>query len=177
MHSKLVPFSSVFKEETWRQTSSIHNTSLQCRRINFGWVKPCSCSYCCSRHFWFYDSRRLGRVAIVTLRVGARAKQGQGGGGEEKKKILSLSPHPLPAPFDSPHFLLSSVSTWRFREEKHLPARRKCLHCRLFITLDRADIKWLAAIACNHDGFKTHQNHLVNQSMAPRLWYLFSSWS
>ena len=36
-------------------------------------------------------------------------------------------------------------------------------------TLDRADIKWLAAIACNHDGFKTHQNHLVNQSMAPRL--------
>ena len=48
-----------------------------------------------------YDSERLGRVEIVTL--GVRA----------------------------PHFLLSSVSTWRFREQKHLRARRKGLHCRL----------------------------------------------
>ena len=40
----------------------------------FGWAKPCSCSwYCCSRHLWFYDSGRLGRVEIVTLTVGARA--------------------------------------------------------------------------------------------------------
>ena len=28
----------------------------------FGWAKPFSCSYCCSRHIWFYDSGRLGRV-------------------------------------------------------------------------------------------------------------------
>ena len=38
----------------------------------------------------------------------------------------------LPAPFDSLHFLLSfEISTWRFREQKHLPARRKRVHCRL----------------------------------------------
>ena len=44
----------------------------------------------------------------------------------------SLSFRPLPAPLDSPHFLLSSgVSTWRFREQKHSRTRRKRLHCRL----------------------------------------------
>ena len=74
----------------------------------------------------------MGRVEIVTLRVGARAKEGMGGGGggekrgeekREKKKektrrgVSLLSPLPLPAPFDSRHFLLSSVSTWRFHEE------------------------------------------------------------
>ena len=46
----------------------------------FGWAKPCSCSYCCSRHLLFYDSGRLGRVEIVTLRVGVRAKEGEGKG-------------------------------------------------------------------------------------------------
>ena len=41
----------------------------------------------------------------------------------------TLSPSPLPAPFDSLHFLPSSgVSTWRFREQKHSRARRKRLH-------------------------------------------------
>ena len=34
----------------------------------FGWAKACSCSYCCSRHFWFYDRGRLGRVEILTLK-------------------------------------------------------------------------------------------------------------
>ena len=48
-----------------------------------------------------YDGGRLGRVKIVTLRVGARAKGGKRGGGGEKK--ISL-PAPSPAPFDSPHF-------------------------------------------------------------------------
>ena len=62
----------------------------------FGWEKPCSCSYCCSRHLWFYDRGRLGRVEVVTLRIGARAKEGKGGGGEEKKYAVfpSLSPPP-----------------------------------------------------------------------------------
>ena len=74
----------------------------------FGWAKPCSCSLrCCSRHLSFYDSGRLGRVEIVTLAVGAREK-GERGRGE--KKYLSSLPAPLPAPFDSPHFLLSSGS-------------------------------------------------------------------
>ena len=59
-----------------------------------GWAKPCSCSYWCSRHLRFYDSGRLGRVEIVTLGVSARAKEGS----------------PVPAPFGSPHFLLSSGS-------------------------------------------------------------------
>ena len=44
----------------------------------------CLCSYCCNRHLC-YDGGRLGRVKIVTLRVGARAKEGKGGGGGEKK--------------------------------------------------------------------------------------------
>ena len=52
----------------------------------FGWAKTFSCSqYCCSRHLWFCDIRRLGRVEIVTLTVGARAKEGKGEGGGAKK--------------------------------------------------------------------------------------------
>ena len=48
---------------------------------------------------------------MVTLTVGARAKEGKGGGGGEKKNTLLFSlPAPYPAPFDSPHFLLSSGS-------------------------------------------------------------------
>ena len=35
--------------------------------------------YCCNRHFC-YDGGRLGRVKTVTLRVGARAKEGKRGG-------------------------------------------------------------------------------------------------
>ena len=80
----------------------------------FGWAKPCSCLYyCCSRHLWFYDSGRLGGVEIVTLTVGARAKEGKGGGGGGGKKkffFSLLSPRPLPSPFDSHYFLLSSGS-------------------------------------------------------------------
>ena len=66
--------------------------------------------------FVFVDSGRLGRVEIVTLTVGARAKEGKGGGGGEKK-ILSLpapSPLPLTRPISSS---LREVSTWRFREQ------------------------------------------------------------
>ena len=63
------------------------------------------CSYCCNRHLC-YDGGRLGRVKIVALGVGARAKEGKKGGGGEKK---------YPAPFDSPHFLPSfRVSTCAF---------------------------------------------------------------
>ena len=39
-------------------------------------------------HLWFYDSGRLGRVEIVTLTVGARAKEGKGEG--EERILLSL---------------------------------------------------------------------------------------
>ena len=46
----------------------------------FGRAKAaCLCSYCCNRHLC-YDGGRLGRVKIVTLRVGARAKEGKRGG-------------------------------------------------------------------------------------------------
>ena len=59
--------------------------SLQCAQAYFGGVKAaCLCSYCCNRHLC-YDGGRLGRVKIVTLRVGARAKEGKRGGGGEKK--------------------------------------------------------------------------------------------
>ena len=43
------------------------------------------CLYCCNCHLC-YDGGRLGRVKIVTLRVGARAKEekrGRRGGGEK----------------------------------------------------------------------------------------------
>ena len=72
-----------YKIENKLSLSRIEKPTVQ---AYFGWAKPCLCSYCCSRHLWFYDSGRLGRVEIVTLTVGARAKEGKGGGGGEKKK-------------------------------------------------------------------------------------------
>ena len=50
------------------------------------------------------------RVEIVTLTVGARAEEGKGEGGRKNTAFSLLSPRPLPAPFDSPHLLLSSGS-------------------------------------------------------------------
>ena len=50
------------------------------------------------------------RVEIVTLTVGARAEEGKGGGRRKNTAFSLLSPRPLPAPFDSPHLLLSSGS-------------------------------------------------------------------
>ena len=51
----------------------------------FGPAKAaCLCSYSCNGHLC-YDGGTLGRVKIVTLRVGARAKEGTRGGGGEKK--------------------------------------------------------------------------------------------
>ena len=75
-----------------------------------------------------FDRGRLGRVEIVTLGVGARAKEGKGEGGGEKKNtpFSLLSPRPLPAPFDSPYFLISSgVSIWRFHDQIKTFARPK----------------------------------------------------
>ena len=43
-----------------------------------------------SRHLWFYDRGRLGRVEIVTLTVGVRAKKDDGGEGGEKKFNVGL---------------------------------------------------------------------------------------
>ena len=51
---------------------------LLSQRWYFGRAKaPCLCWYCCNRHLWFYDGGRLGRVKLVTLRVGAREKEGK----------------------------------------------------------------------------------------------------
>ena len=133
-------------------------SSMQCRSISGGrkllvYVRI----VVLNRHLWCYDGGRLGRVKIVTLRIGARAKEGERGGGGEKKmrlpeiivllgKLRTLAngapnwcflfslPAPYPAPFDSPHFLLSfRVSTWRSREQSDLHAWTKRLHCRLGI--------------------------------------------
>ena len=51
----------------------------------------CLCSYCCNRPLC-YDGGRQGRVKIVTLRVGARAKEGRigGVGGWGEKKICPI---------------------------------------------------------------------------------------
>ena len=54
-------------------------------QVYFGRAKAaCLCSYFCNRHLC-YDEGRLGGLKIVTLRVGARAKEGKGEGGGEKK--------------------------------------------------------------------------------------------
>ena len=65
----------------------------------------CLCSVCWNCHLWCYDIGRLGRVKVVTLRIGARAKEGKGEGRGEKKYFLFSLPTPSPAPFDSSHFL------------------------------------------------------------------------
>ena len=92
--------------------------SLQCRRI-LGERNLVRTRNCCSRHLWFYDSGRLGRVEIVTLTVGAKVKEGKGGGEGRKNTAFSLpSPRPLPLPLTcliSPS--LCEVSTWHFREQ------------------------------------------------------------
>ena len=95
----------------------------------FGWAKPCSCSYCCSRHLSFYDS-------------------------------------------DSPHFLLSSVSTWRFLEEKHLRARRKRLHCRLDSYLRRHE-SYPVHEQQQHRTWtsRSHTSNIVPKWLAERVWY------
>ena len=83
------------------------NSSLPVQAY-FGWAKRC---LCCSRHLWFYNSGRLGRVEIVTLKVGARA----------------LPPRSLwPAPFPP---LFGKFQHGAFASKLH--AQRKCLHCRL----------------------------------------------
>ena len=66
----------------------------------------CLCSYCCYRHLWFYDSGRLWRVEIVTLRVGATVKEGKGQGeGRKKCGIFSrISPPPPPLTLTRPIF-------------------------------------------------------------------------
>ena len=53
--------------------------SLQCRGVLDGRNLVRVRNYC-SRHLWFCDSGRLGRVEIVTLTVGVRAKEGKGEG-------------------------------------------------------------------------------------------------
>ena len=58
----------------------ISGTSLQCRSILGGQKLLVLCSYCCNCHLC-YDGGRLGRVKIVTLRVGARGKEGRGESG------------------------------------------------------------------------------------------------
>ena len=93
----------------------------------FGWVKAaCLCLYFCNRHLC-YDGGRLGRVKIVTLRVGARAKEGKRGGGGEKKIPLLPTPLLLTRPIFSPLFEFQHA----LLQAKHLCARRKRLHCRL----------------------------------------------
>ena len=73
------------------------------------------------------------RVKIVTLRVGARVKEGkgEGGGKPNPNPFLFSLPFPYPAPFETPHFLFSfRVSTWRFREQNiRATAGNACSAC------------------------------------------------
>ena len=95
----------------------------------------CSCSYCCNRHRC-YDGGRLGRIKIVTLRVGARAKEGKRGGEGEKKIFSSLFLPPTPLHFDSPHFLPSfRVSTCAFPSKTFArPKKTRALQATLLLT-------------------------------------------
>ena len=67
----------------------ISGTSLQGKSILGGRKLLVLCSYCCNCDLC-YDRGRLGRVKLVTLRVGARAKEGKRGGGGEKVDFLQL---------------------------------------------------------------------------------------
>ena len=101
--------------------------SLQCRRILSGRNRKSS------RHLWVYDSGRLGRVEIITLTEGARAKEGKGGRGGEK--IFSLpapSPLPLTRPISSS---LREVSTWRFREQIARSKKTPALQARVHLAI------------------------------------------
>ena len=76
----------------------------------FGLAKAtCLYSYTCNHHRC-YDRGRLGRVKIVTLRVGA-------------------TPLLLTRPIFSPHFEFQHTLS----RAKHSRTRRKHLHCRLVI--------------------------------------------
>ena len=102
------------KFETQQRKLNVTEELWPAVQAYFGRAKAaCLCSYCCNRHLWFYDGGRLGRVNIVTLRVGANLK----------------------------HFHLSSgVSTWRFHEQKHCMARPKetpALQARKVINIQR----------------------------------------
>ena len=64
----------------------------------FGRAKAaCLYSYCGNRHLC-YDEGRLERVKIVTLMVGAKAKEGKRGEGGRGEKN-PLSPRPIPRSF------------------------------------------------------------------------------
>ena len=85
--------SAMFRRRTQPEFSFVCGASLQCRRILGG--------------------QNLVRVRIVVapiLRAGARAKGGKGGRGAKERKNVRRFLFSLPAPFDSPHFLLSSGS-------------------------------------------------------------------
>ena len=98
----------------------------------FGRAKAaCLCSYCCNRHLC-YDGGRLGRVKIVTLRVGARAKEAKRGGGGEKNTPLLLT-RPIFSPLFEFQHALSRAN--------HSRARRKRLHCRLS-QIERFQLTW-----------------------------------
>ena len=65
---------------------------------------------------------------------GRKKEKGRGGGEKKIRRFLfSLTalPRPLLAPFDTPHFLLSSWSFNMALSRVKLRAQRKCLHCRL----------------------------------------------
>ena len=99
----------------WKTSRTFTNTG-ETRQIKHHITFDLTNLKCCNRHFC-YTGGRLGRLKIVTLRVGARVKEGKSGGGGEKKKrhFLFSLPAPYIAPFDSPHFLPSSrVSTCAF---------------------------------------------------------------
>ena len=97
------------------------------RQAYFGQAKAaCLCSYFCNRHLC-YDGGRSGRVKIVTLRVGVRAKEGKRGGGGEKKIPLPPNPLLLTRPIFSSLFEFQHLLS----RAKHLCAGRKRQHCKL----------------------------------------------
>ena len=104
--------------------------SLQCRRILGGRNLVRVRNIVVAAIFDFMTVEDLGRVEIVSLTVGARAKEGKGGGEGEKKK----NPFPLPST-RSISSSLREVSTWRFCEQiarsKKTPALQATLNLAL----------------------------------------------
>ena len=112
--SKIFPYFG--KSITFHGIDSGRNISLQSRPILGGRKLLVCVRTVVTAVFDVVMEEDEKRVKIVTLRVGARVKEGKGGG--EKKY--------------SPHFLLSILSFNMARSRaKHSRARRKRLHCRL----------------------------------------------
>ena len=113
---------------------------------------------CCNRHRC-YDRGRLGRVKIVTLGVGARAKEGKRAGEGEKKIFSSLFLPPTPLLLTRPIF----SPRFEFQHALSRPKKTRALQATLLLTwLVVSPSMWhypksyLTTVVCEYNIFFLH---------------------